>query len=171
MRLRAGFLAGLCALAVVFLALHPPFTQGAGRFRARHSGRHLVTSGVQAQGDPAEAADPAEVSVGERLFLETRFAQFFAAHAAGVNQPLALGDPVLDVTHTTGAPLPGAFASKSMNCRSCHFVDDVAGFPGGRVNTYGDFARRSFVPLREDGRTVTPRNSPPLVNAFPPYQK
>ena len=34
--------------------------------------------------------------LGERLFLETRFAQYFAAHSNGeVNQPLAQGDPTL----------------------------------------------------------------------------
>lgn len=30
---------------------------------------------------------PAEDSIGERLFLDTRFAQFFATHMTGVNQP------------------------------------------------------------------------------------
>ena len=35
-------------------------------------------------GGPAASAqdDPAEVTIGERLFLETRFAQFFARNAA-----------------------------------------------------------------------------------------
>jgi hypothetical protein len=31
----------------------------------------------------AQEADPAEVAIGERLFLETRFSQFFAAQSAG----------------------------------------------------------------------------------------
>src|SRR5271170_6741849 len=29
---------------------------------------------------------PAEDSIGERLFLDTRFAQYFAAHMTGINQ-------------------------------------------------------------------------------------
>ena len=37
--------------------------------------------------------------------------------------------------------------------------------PGGGNRSYADFARRSPIPAREDGRTTTPRNSPPLVNS------
>jgi hypothetical protein len=126
---------------------------------------------VHAQGD----ADPAEVAIGERLFLEARFAQFFAANATDVNQPLpGGGDPVTAQTETTGAPLPGPFAGQAINCRACHLVDeqlvfDAQGLPDLRVGgmrTYADFARRSPVPARaEDGLTHTARNSPALVNA------
>ncbi|MCC6921604.1 MAG: hypothetical protein IT525_00845, partial [Nitrosomonas sp.] len=35
--------------------------------------------------------DPPEIAMGERLFLETRFAQFFAAHGTG-------GDPIMETT-------------------------------------------------------------------------
>src|SRR5262245_66286180 len=55
-----------------------------------------------------------------------------------------------------------------MNCRACHLVDDVLTVPGGGMRTYADFARRSPIPDRADGRTHTPRNSPPLVNASIP---
>ena len=113
----------------------------------------------------ADDADPPEVAIGERLFLETRFAQFFASHASDVNAPLTAGDPVVDLTLTTGAPLPGPFAAQSINCRSCHLVDEQLGVAGGGMRTYGDFARRSPISAREDGRSFTPRNSPPLVNA------
>ena len=119
--------------------------------------------------------DPAEVAIGERLFLETRFAQFFAEHSQGdVNLPLAAGDPVVATSETTGAPLGGPFAGQSINCRSCHLVDeqqvfDAQGFPSfdeGGMRTYADFARRSPIPRRDgDGATRTPRNSPALVNA------
>lgn len=74
----------------------------------------------------------------------------------------------MDTTQTTGEPLPGPFAGQSMNCRACHLVDEqlgVAGLPGSGVRTYADFARRSPVPQREDGKLTTPRNFPPLVNA------
>ncbi len=114
----------------------------------------------------AQDADPAEVTIGERLFLETRFAEFFARNATGVNDPLAAGDPVVATTQTaSGAALPGPFAGESMNCRSCHFVDEHLGAPGGGMRTYTDFARRSPVPARADGKLVAARNSPPLVNA------
>ena len=108
--------------------------------------------------------DPPEVQVGERLFLETRFAQYFQAHSGGnVNRPLAVGDPVVATLQTSTGALPDPFVGTSINCRNCHFVDDVDGAP---VRTYGDYSRRSRVPAREDGATTTARNSPPLVNAF-----
>jgi len=109
--------------------------------------------------------DPAEVTIGERLFLETRFAEFFARNATDVNLPLPAGDPVVATVQTTGAPLPGPFAGASLNCRSCHFVDEELGVSRGGMRTYSDFARRSPVSAREDGHTTTVRNSPPLVNA------
>jgi cytochrome c peroxidase len=113
-----------------------------------------------------EDADPAEVAIGERLFLETRFAQFFFANSAGdANAVLATGDPTMDFTVTTTTLLPGPFAGTSMNCRSCHLVDEQKGVTGGGNRTYADFARRSPIPAREDGKLTTPRNSPPLVNA------
>src|SRR5262249_52540189 len=100
-----------------------------------------------------------------RLFLETRFAQFFFAHSgSNANAVLAEGDPVMDTTVTTSGTLPGPFAGQSMNCRACHLVDEQNGTLGNR--TYNDFARRSPIPSREDGRVLTPRNSPPLVDAL-----
>ncbi|MDY6941774.1 MAG: cytochrome c peroxidase [Pseudomonadota bacterium] len=109
----------------------------------------------------SEAPDPAEIQMGERLFLETRFAQFFFANGTG-------GDPALDTTETTAAPLPGPFAGESMNCRACHLVDEHLEATEGGMRSYGDFARRSPIPAREDGKTHTVRNSPPLVNASLP---
>ncbi|HKA27102.1 MAG TPA: hypothetical protein VKD88_06990, partial [Gaiellaceae bacterium] len=113
-----------------------------------------------------EEADPPEVVIGERLFLETRFAQFFQAHAGGnVNAVLPQGDPVMSTLDTTAGPIPGPFPGGGMNCRACHLVDDAKETPGGGNRSYADFARHSPIPAREDGRTMTPRNSPPLVNA------
>jgi cytochrome c peroxidase len=122
----------------------------------------LVSTPALAQGDPVE------VTVGERLFLETRFAEFFARNATDVNAPLAAGDPVMDTTETTGAPLPGPFAGSSINCRSCHLVDEQLVTPDGGMRTYADFAARSPVSAREDGRLTTVRNAQPLVNASLP---
>lgn len=113
-----------------------------------------------------EAGDPAEVTIGERLFLETRFAQFFFANSNGdVNAPLVKGDPAVEFLQTLNGPIPSPFAGQSMNCRQCHLVDDAKLTPGGGNRTYSDFARRSPIPAREDGLTLTPRNSPALVNA------
>ena len=115
-----------------------------------------------------EQADPAEVTVGERLFLETRFAQFFAANMVGgnVNAPLAAGDPTVDtIAKADGVTFTGPFAGQSMNCRQCHLVDELDGVTDGGLRTYGDFGRRSPIPARADGLTNAPRNAPPLVNA------
>jgi len=117
-------------------------------------------------GSSSADTDPPEVQLGERLFLETRFAQFFSAHSTGdVNAPLAAGDPVMDDSATTGDPLPGPFRGQSMNCRACHLVDELQDEAGGGVRTYNDFARRSPVPARGDQATMTARNSPPLVGS------
>jgi hypothetical protein len=86
---------------------------------------------TECEGELPEDADPPEVAIGERLFLETRFAQFFFANAKGnANAVLPAGDPVMDTTQTTGASLPGPFAGQSMNCRNCHFVDEHLGQEG-----------------------------------------
>ena len=119
----------------------------------------------------AAAGTPgAEAAVGERLFVETRFAQAFKAHldAGGhVNDTLPAGDPVMDLSETArpGVGLPGPFTGLTMNCRACHLVDEHVGTPGGGMRTYADFALRSPIPDRGDGKRTAPRNSPPLVNA------
>ncbi len=110
-----------------------------------------------------EVPDSAESVLGERLFRETRFAEFFASRTIGrsVNEPLAVADPVVQVSaKADGAPLPGPYAGLSMNCAACHLVDEQVGVAGGGIRTYADFARRSPIPAREDGATVTPRNAP-----------
>lgn len=113
--------------------------------------------------------DPPEVTIGERLFLETRFAQFQAANGTDVNAALAAGDPVVDQLPVSDASTrPGPFAGQSMNCRQCHLVDEALDANGEGMRTYADFAQRSPVPSRldrGDPQTLTPRNSPALVNA------
>jgi cytochrome c peroxidase len=113
-----------------------------------------------------EEGDPPQVAVGERLFLETRFSQFFFARSWGnPNAILPAGDPVTSTLETLAGPIPAPFAGGGINCRNCHLVDDAKTTPRGGNRSYADFARRSPVPARDDGHTVTPRNSPPLVNS------
>lgn len=109
---------------------------------------------------------PAEDSIGERLFLDTRFAEYFAVNMTGVNQPLAVGDPVVAQVETPDGPLPGPFAGQSMNCRSCHFVTEFQGVPGAGNRTYSDFTTRSPIPLPINGFTQTPRNSMHMVGSL-----
>jgi hypothetical protein len=69
---------------------------------------------------------------------------------------------------TTGTPLPGPFAGESINCRVCHMDVEHKGVPGGGGRNYSDFARRSPIPARDDGQTVTVRNAQQLINASLP---
>ncbi len=132
----------------------------------------VACSGADQNGSSLPTTDTgtlgAEEAVGERLFLETRFAQTFKVfldNGGNINDPKA-GDAVMDTIETLGAPIaPGPFKGLSMNCRACHLVDDVLTSPGGGMRTYADFARRSPIPARADGKTHAPRNSPPLVNS------
>jgi len=115
--------------------------------------------------------DTPETLLGERLFLETRFAQYFAAHSNGdVNRPLAQGDPLVAQVKNplSPVPYPSAFAGKSMNCRTCHFVDEYSSFIAGGNRTYADFLPRTPLPDRGDGQTLTTRNSRNIVDAILP---
>lgn len=106
------------------------------------------------------------INLGERLFFETRFAQFFFARSGGdANFQLTSGDPVMATSLSVNGPLPGPFAGQSMNCRACHLVQELATVEN---RTYADFAPRSPVPFNGDGRTQTPRNALSLVDALLP---
>ncbi len=112
---------------------------------------------------------PAEDSIGERLFLDPRFAQYFATHMTGVNQPLAAGDPVVQQVYTTSGTLPGPFAGQSMNCRSCHFVTEFQRVTGAGNRTYSDFTTHSPIPRLMNGFTLTPRNAMHMVGSLQPH--
>jgi hypothetical protein len=116
---------------------------------------------------PAQAQDDAfgGANIGERLFLETRFAQFFFTNSGGdANATLTNGDPVMEFTVSPiYGNLPGPFAGQSMNCRACHLVEEQES-TGNR--TYCDFAARSPIPNIGDGRPTTTRNAMPLVDAL-----
>ncbi|WP_260738245.1 hypothetical protein [Tunturiibacter lichenicola] len=113
-----------------------------------------------------EGATPAADPIGERLFLDTRFAKFFFQNMTAVNTPLTTGDPVVAVVHTANGDLPGPFAGSSINCRSCHFVTEFQGVPNAGNRTYADFTTRSPLPVSQNGFDNTPRNSMQMVNTF-----
>jgi cytochrome c peroxidase len=118
-----------------------------------------------------EGGAPAEQNIGERLFVDTRFAEYFAVNSpADVNAPLATGDPVVQqVQNAYTGPMPGPFAGQSINCRSCHFVVEFQGVPGAGNRTYADFTTRSPLPLPMNGFTTTPRNSMQMVGSLQPH--
>ena len=116
-------------------------------------------------------------NIGERLFLETRFAEFFYTNSGGnANAVLANGDPVVSNVASIYGPLPGPFAGYSMNCRQCHMVEEEETTANASIlpsydtgnRTYCDFAQRSPVPDNGDGRVTTPRNAMPLVDSLLP---
>ena len=112
---------------------------------------------------------PPEDSIGERLFLDSRFAEYFATHMTGVNQPLAAGDPVVQQVNTPSGELTGPFAGQSINCRSCHFVTEFQGVSGAGNRTYSDFTTRSPIPRPIGGFTRTPRNAMHMVGSLQPH--
>jgi len=142
--------------------------------------RNLILFALLCIGFPAvsnaEELDPAEIMHGERLFLETRLSQFFAAHYNGdVNTPLTKGDPALEKTvrFIDAAPyqLPftdSSYEGQSFNCRACHLVDEHLDASELGMRSYADYASRSPLPTRDDGLITTVRNSPTLVDASLP---
>ena len=113
-----------------------------------------------------EKATPAADPIGERLFLDTRFAKFFFQHMTGYNTALTDGDPVVATVATPGGVMPGPFAGQSINCRSCHFVTEFQGVAGAGNRTYSDFATRSALPIAQNGFETTPRNAMQMVNTY-----
>lgn len=111
---------------------------------------------------------PAADSIGERLFLDTRFAEYFAVHMTGVNEPLAVGDPVVETVENIHGNMPGPFAGQSINCRSCHFVTEFQGVANAGNRTYADFTTRSPIPRVIGGFDHTPRNAMQMVGSLQP---
>ncbi len=116
-------------------------------------------------------------NIGERLFLETRFAEFFYTNSGGnANAVLTNGDPVVSNAVSIYGPLPGPFAGYSMNCRQCHMVEEEETKANASIlppydtgnRTYCDFAQRTPIPNIGDGRNTTPRNAMPLVDSLLP---
>ncbi len=120
----------------------------------------------------SEGGAPAEQNIGERIFVDTRWAQYFAVNMTDVNSPLAVGDPVVATTQVQGAPggtLPGPFAGQSINCRSCHFVVEFQGVANAGNRTYADFTDHSPIPRAMNGFTATPRNAQQMVGSMQPH--
>jgi cytochrome c peroxidase len=126
----------------------------------------LRTPAVQA----AASSNTAAAAIGQRLFLETRFAQYFAAHMTGVNNPLPVGDAVVETVQTPAGPQPGPFAGQSMNCESCHFTNEFDTVLGAGSRANADFVPRSPMPRPVNGFVKTPRNATEVGGALQPHQ-
>lgn len=107
-------------------------------------------------------ASDALVAMGERLFLEDRFSQFFFYESNGVvNSKLVRGSRDLDNIDIFGQSFPSPFAGSAKSCSSCHMVDQALDDFGMRG--YNEFSAQSKIPVRVDGLSHTPRNTPNLV--------
>ena len=120
-------------------------------------------------GGEATKVTPTDDPIGEQLFLDTRFSEYFATHMTTVNAPLAVGDPIVATVPTPNGLLPGPFAGQSINCRSCHFVTEFQGVANAGNRTYSDFTTRSAIPLTIGGFDHTPRNAMQMVGTFTPH--
>ena len=120
-------------------------------------------------GEASEGTTPAADPIGERLFLDTRFSEYFATHMTSVNAPLQTGDPIVATVPTANGALPGPFAGQAINCRSCHFVTEFQGVANAGNRTYADFTTRSGLPLSQNGFETTPRNAMQMVGTFAPH--
>ncbi|HEX7673682.1 MAG TPA: hypothetical protein VF412_05900 [Bdellovibrio sp.] len=104
--------------------------------------------------------------VGERLFRETRFSQFFYSHSRkSLNQVLSKGDPVVETLDTIAGKIQNPYRGQAISCAGCHFVEQATDIRGGGSRAYTDFSRRSAIPNRGDGLFETPRNSPIMVGS------
>jgi cytochrome c peroxidase len=121
--------------------------------------------------DPLQEAEgaPADQNVGERIFIDTRFAEYFAESMTGVNDPLPVGDPVVAQVNTPIGMVPGPFAGESINCRSCHFVVEFQNVQGVGNRTYADFSTHSPMPRLINGINSTPRNAMQMVGSLQPH--
>ena len=154
-RIRAQHAPGIAQAAIVLSLVISGFFAGCGSGKA------------PAFGTEAKSTPPAD-TIGERLFLDTRFSQYFATHMTAVNDPLYAGDPVVSTVETVNGSLPGPFAGQSINCRSCHFVTEFQGVPHAGNRTYADFTTRSPIPRAMGAFDHTPRNSMQMVGSLQP---
>ncbi|MGA9852251.1 MAG: hypothetical protein WBR15_04910 [Gammaproteobacteria bacterium] len=119
-----------------------------------------------------EALNPPDQLLGERLFKDTRFGQYFVTHSGGAINGVNVGEPTVANVPTTNpdVSLPGPMAGQSMNCLQCHLVQQEMNVPGGGMRAYTNFAGRAPHPLRpEDASTegaFTARKPAPMVDDF-----
>jgi hypothetical protein len=143
---------------------------GTGRFRAAACTALLGAACLQGPGaTPVDPFKPADQALGERIFRDPRFSQWFATHASGVNAFPTVGDPtVAEAENALGPAMPGSLAGAAMACSLCHLVEQNALPDGTNMRAYSDYAQRSPIPDRGDGFSTTARNSPPMVDAMVP---
>jgi len=113
-------------------------------------------------------ASDALVAMGERLFLDDRFSQYFFHESNGdVNSKLVHGSRDLDEIDIFGQTFPSPFKGSAKSCASCHMVDQ--GLDDFGMRAYNEFSALSKIPARVDGKTHSLRNTPMLIGIGSPY--
>lgn len=120
----------------------------------------------------AQETDPAEVTIGERLFSDYRFSQFFAEKAEGdANHILEEGDPQLAFLKVLEekSNITNPFSGQAQSCASCHMVDQAVDLMNPGMRLYADFATFSPIPLRrhEPNTTETFRHTQLILPMTP----
>ncbi|MFT6631867.1 MAG: cytochrome c peroxidase [Bacteriovoracaceae bacterium] len=119
-------------------------------------------------------ANEAVEALGERLFNDIRFSEHFLKVSAGdVNYELTFKDrqTQLDTIVIREQEHPSPFSGSTVSCASCHMVDQAFDMNPGGMRGYNDFAIRTKIPLREDGRSLTLRNTPALIGIGSKYSQ
>src|SRR6185295_1367440 len=100
----------------------------------------VVSAGESGVREPPR---PPEVLLGDRLFRETRFAEYYAQRAGrNLNVVLQESDPAVEpIGLYTGGALPNPDRATSMSCRQCHLGDDFIRVRPLLGRTYADFSR------------------------------
>lgn len=119
---------------------------------------------------PLMADSDAFISLGERLFKETRFSRYFWLHSLqDINTQLDHGETHLENLIVLDTVVPSPFQGQTTSCASCHLVDQAFGEDGPGMRVYNDFSAQAPVPSAKDGKTHTARNTPTLVGIGSPF--
>lgn len=119
-----------------------------------------------------ENLNPPDQLLGERLFKDPRFGQYYVTHSGGAINGVNVGQSIVATVPTTNpdVSLPGPEAGSSITCLSCHLVQQEMNVPGGGMRAYTNFAGRALHPVRpEDTATqgaFTARKPAPMVGDF-----
>lgn len=111
-------------------------------------------------------------ALGERMFNDIRFSQYFKKVSRGnVNYNFngEDGSPELETIVIRGQEHDSPFSGQASSCASCHMVDQAFDLSPGGMRGYNDFSSRTKVPLRGDSNTHTLRNTPTLVGIGSKY--
>ena len=111
---------------------------------------------------------PAADSIGEALFLDTRFSEYFAANMTSVNAPLATGDPVVDAGANPERPAARPLRGAVDQLPFVPFRNRIPGRQRRRQPHLCGFhhPQPNPPPTQPNGFDHTPRNAMQMVDSF-----